>query len=106
MFGFGRGSALVRERADKVRAIVAMISANLYTKTAPEFVVVYNRMTRVEQRDHEIFFGINISSSCWYDVCATYPEPEPEWMNDLLGKPELVEPQQPRLSILGGGDDY
>jgi hypothetical protein len=106
MFGFGSGSAIVRDRADKVRVLVAMISANLYTKPAAEFVEIYSRLTRVEQRDSEIFFGVSISASCWYDVQATYPDPVPEWMDDLLGKPELSEPQQPSLAVLGGGDDY
>lgn len=93
MFGFGSSGAVVRERAGKVRVMVAMISANLYTKTAPEFVTFYKGITRVEQRDDDIFFGLKLSPSSWYDVCATYPQHD-------------SEPSQPTLSLIGGGDDY
>jgi hypothetical protein len=106
MFGFGGTSgAAVRERAGKVRILVAMISSNLYSKTLPDFVAFYKTTTRVEQRDSEIYFGLKLSPSCWYDVCAIYPQAEPTWMADLLG-PASHDSPRPSLSILGGGDDY
>ncbi len=75
MLGFGSGSgAAVRERADKVRLLVAMISSNLYSKPPADFVAFYKATTRVEQRDTEIYFGVKLSPSCWYDVCASYPQ--------------------------------
>jgi hypothetical protein len=104
MFGFGSAAA-VRDRANKVRILVAMISANLYTKTASEFVAFYKSTTTVEQRGSEIHFGFKFSPSCWYDACANFPEPEPEWMADLLGSTPH-DAREPSLNIFGGGDDY
>jgi hypothetical protein len=106
MFGFGRSSeAVVRDRADKVRILVAMISSNLYTMALADFVAFYKTTTRVEQHDSEIYFGVKLSPSCWYDVCAIYPQAEAAWMGDLLG-PASDDSGRPSLCILGGGDDY
>jgi hypothetical protein len=106
MFGLGSGAAAVRERAAKVRILVAMISSNLYSKTAAEFVEFYKATTTVEQNGPDICFGFKFSPSCWYDVQACYPEAEPVWMNELLGARESADKPQPSLSVLGGGDDY
>jgi hypothetical protein len=104
MFGLGSGAA-VRERANRLRILVALIASNLYTKTAAEFAEFYKLTTAVEQRGSEIYFGVKFSPSCRYDACATYPESQPEWMADLLGS-EPHETPEASLSILGGGDDY
>src|SRR6202035_431774 len=106
MFGFGNSGPAVGERASKVRLLVAMISANLYSKTAAEFVAFYKTTTRVEQRDSEIYFVVKFSPTCWYDACATYPEPDPAWMSDLLGERDPNDQPKASLSALGGGDDY
>jgi hypothetical protein len=106
MFGFGSGAAVVRERTGKVRLLVAMVASDLYSKTADEFVKVYEATTPVERSGGEIFFGVNLSPSCWYDVQARYPEVNPPWMDDLLGKSESTDEPQRTLIILGGGDDY
>jgi hypothetical protein len=84
-----------------------MIATNLYSKTLAEFLAFYKTTTEVEQRDSEIYFGTKFSLSCWYDVCATYPQPDPEWMNDLLGRTaNNDDARRPSLNIFGGGDDY
>jgi len=106
MFGLGGSSGtVVRERADKVRLLVAMIASNLHSKTAAEFVAFYKTTATVEQRDSEIYFGTKFSPSCWYDVCATYPQSDPAWMDDLLG-PAMDTDRRPSLNLSGGGDDY
>jgi hypothetical protein len=104
MLGFGSRPAVVRERAGKVRTFVALISSNLYSKTADEFAAFYKSTTTVERRGAEIFFGFKFSPSSWYDVQAKYSETREPWMADLLGSaPDDV--LQPSLSIFGGGDD-
>jgi hypothetical protein len=106
MFGFGSNAAVVRERAGKVRLLVAMIASNLYSKSADEFVLFYETTTVVERLGPEIYFGVKLSPSCWYDVQARYPEADPPWMNDLLGANEATDEPQRSLHFLGGGDDY
>ena len=106
MFGLGSGAAAVRERAAKIRIFVAMISSNLYSKTAAEFVEFYKATTTVEQNGSDISFGFKFSPSCWYDVQACYPEAEAAGMNDLLGAGDAADEQQRSLNVFGGGDDY
>jgi len=105
MFGFGSGAA-VRERTAKVRMLVAMISSNLYSMSAAEFVEFYKATTAVNQNGPDITFGYKFSPSCWYDVQACYPEAEAAGMNDLLGARETGGELPRSLSIMGGGDDF
>lgn len=65
MFGFGSNAAVGRERAGKVRLLVAMIASNLYSKSADEFVLFYETTTVVERLGPEIYFGVKLSPSCW-----------------------------------------
>ncbi len=106
MFRLDREAAVVRERAAKVRIIVALISSNLYGKTAAEFIEFYKTTTTVEVNGSDVSFGFRFSPSCWYEIQACYPEAEPSWMNDLLGAGETDNERRRSLSILGGGDDY
>jgi len=106
MFGFGSGSAAVGERAGKVRVLVAMIAANLYSKSADEFVKFYEATTAVERDGPDIYFGVKLSPSSWYDMKAHYPEANPPRMDDLLGARDVADEMPRSLAVFGGGDDY
>jgi len=106
MFGFGSNATVVRERAGKVRLLVAMIASNLYSKSADEFVQFYEATTTVERDGPEIYFGTKFSPSCWYDIQARYPVADPPWMDDLLGARDTADEMPRTLTLFGGGDDY